>query len=122
MKLIPVFKCSNLIEAIKFYTEKLDFTVEEYTPEDPLVHIYNEDSIIQLTTGESDKLYGSVIYVPVTDVDAHYEKYKGRGLDTTKYPQSPVHTSPVDQTWGWREFYVTDQDGNTLRFCTKLKQ
>jgi hypothetical protein len=27
-----------------------------------------------------------------------------------------VHAAPVDQTWGTREFYVSDPDGNTLRF------
>jgi len=33
------------------------------------------------------------------------------GLDTSRQSGSPV-----DQTWGTREFYVTDPDGNTLRF------
>jgi hypothetical protein len=27
-----------------------------------------------------------------------------------------VHAGPIDQTWGTREFYVDDPDGNTLRF------
>jgi hypothetical protein len=30
--------------------------------------------------------------------------------------ESPVHQGPLDQSWGIREFYVTDPNGNTLRF------
>jgi hypothetical protein len=52
----------------------------------------------------------------VNDVDALFQKYLSRGLDRSTKTDSPVHQSPVDQTWGSREFYVTDPDGNTLRF------
>jgi hypothetical protein len=31
-----------------------------------------------------------------------------------------VHEGPIDQSWGMREFYVTDEDGNTLRFGRPL--
>jgi hypothetical protein len=31
-----------------------------------------------------------------------------------------VHEGPIDQTWGTREFYVEDLDGNTLRFTQPL--
>lgn len=30
--------------------------------------------------------------------------------------RSMVHEGPIDQSWGTREFYVDDPDGNTLRF------
>jgi hypothetical protein len=76
----------------------------------------------QITTFESDRLFGSVTYVYVDDVDALFAKFKHRGLDTSHKPNSPVHQGPVDQTWGRREFYVTDADGNTLRFCQPGKK
>ena len=41
---------------------------------------------------------------------------RARGLDPSGKPDSPVHQGPLDQTWGTREFYVDDPDGNTLRF------
>ncbi len=50
------------------------------------------------------------------DVDELFKSYLARGLDTSRKAASPVHQGPVDQTWGKREFYVTDPDGNTLRF------
>ena len=36
----------------------------------------------------------------------------------TGNPDAPgmVHEGPINQTWGTREFYVDDPDGNTLRF------
>ena len=52
----------------------------------------------------------------VEDVDTLFKIYVQRGLDTSKKKESPVHQGPVNQTWGMREFYVNDPDGNTLRF------
>jgi len=75
---------------------------------------------LQITTHESESLFGSVVYVWVPDVDILFAKYKSRGLDTFGKLNSPVHQGPVDQTWGRREFYVTDADGNTLRFCQPI--
>jgi hypothetical protein len=50
------------------------------------------------------------------DVDGLFSEYVERGPDTTGHGDSPVHRGPLNQTWGIREFYVTDADGNTLRF------
>ena len=74
---------------------------------------------LQITTHESSKLFGSIVYVQVDDVDTLFTKFKGRGLDNSAKSDSPVHAGPVDQTWGRREFYVTDEDGNTLRYCQR---
>jgi hypothetical protein len=40
------------------------------------------------------------IGVFVDDVDERYATFRARGLDTTQRPESPIHTAPVDQTWG----------------------
>jgi hypothetical protein len=32
-----------------------------------------------------------------------------------------VHEGPIEQTWGTREFYVDDPDGNTLRFTQRFR-
>ncbi|HEY9002893.1 MAG TPA: VOC family protein [Mucilaginibacter sp.] len=123
MKIIPLFKCRNLKDAIDFYTGILDFKLK-YT--DPSannwggVDLINEGAELQLTTYESDNLYGSVANVWVDDVDSLFNKYLERGLDTSHKKNSPVHQGPLNQTWGTREFYITDSDGNTLRFCKSL--
>ena len=123
MKIIPLFKCRNLKDAIDFYTGVLDFKLK-YA--DTLANnwggadLVNEDAELQLTTYESDSLYGSVVNVWVDDVDSRFAKYLERGLDISHKKDSPVHQGPLNQTWGTREFYVTDSDGNTLRFCKSL--
>jgi len=123
MKMIPLFKCRNLKDAVDFYTRILDF---ELKYADPSANdwggadLINNDVELQLTTYESDTLYGSVVNVWVDDVDGLFNKYLERGLDTSHKKNSPVHQGPLDQTWGTREFYVTDTDGNTLRFCRSL--
>jgi hypothetical protein len=51
-------------------------------------------------------------------VAALFRKFRERGLATPGNPDAPrmVHEGPIDQSWGTREFYVADPDGNTLRF------
>jgi catechol 2,3-dioxygenase-like lactoylglutathione lyase family enzyme len=119
MKLIPLLKVSNINEAVVFYTNVLDFNLKypqqvlnEYSVD--LIHAGAE---LQLTM--TDGIFGIAVYVD--DVDAVFKKYLQRGLVTPRKENSPVHESPINQTWGMREFYVTDADGNTLRFATPLR-
>jgi uncharacterized glyoxalase superfamily protein PhnB len=118
MKIIPLFKCRRMKEAIDFYTKVLDFTQKypEETPDDPVVDLMLGEAELQLTSIESDNLYGSVVNIIVNDIDERFQRYLDRGLAVSDKINSPVHQGPVDQTWGAREFYVTDPSGNTLRF------
>ncbi|RYU93591.1 glyoxalase superfamily protein [Emticicia agri] len=118
MKIIPLFKCHHMQEAIDFYTQVLDFRQKypEETANDAVVDLINEEAELQLTQYESDTLYGSVVNIVVTDIDERFQRYLDRGLDISGKTNSPVHQEPIDQTWGSREFYVTDPSGNTLRF------
>lgn len=124
MKIVPLFKVRNLEDAIRFYTRVLDFELqyeEKHAYEWGGADLEREGSELQLTTHESERLFGSVCNVWVDDVDGLFEQYVKRGLDTSQKKESPVHQGPLDQTWGTREFYVTDTDGNTLRFCKRLQ-
>jgi catechol 2,3-dioxygenase-like lactoylglutathione lyase family enzyme len=122
MKMIPLFKCKNMKDALSFYTGILDFKLKyaDASANDWVVDLINGEAELQLTVLESDNLYGSVVNVWVADVDSLFNKYLKRGLDTSHKKKSPVHQGPLDQTWGTREFYITDDDGNTLRFCKSL--
>src|SRR6188768_3270041 len=115
MNFIPLFKVSNMATAIRHYTQVLDFvmTWPEDTVDSAVVDLGHEQMELQITTHESERLFGSVVYVWVPDVDSLFSKFISRGLDTSAKLNSPVHTGPVNQTWGRREFYVTDADGNT---------
>jgi hypothetical protein len=92
MQFIPLFKVGDMRVAIRHYTEVLDFvmTWPEDTPDSPVVDLGHEHMELQITTHESDRLFGSVVYVWVDDVDSLFAKFKSRGLDTNN-PNSPVH-------------------------------
>ncbi|MFV4649355.1 VOC family protein, partial [Mycobacterium tuberculosis] len=65
---------------------------------------------------EGDGVFGQALGIRVDDLDALYATFKARGLAPSAKPDSPVHQGPTEQSWGTREFYVDDPDGNTLRF------
>jgi uncharacterized glyoxalase superfamily protein PhnB len=44
----------------------------------------------------------------VEDVDALHAELVAKGV--------PIDLEPTDQTWGNREMYVKDPDGNSIRF------
>ena len=119
MKIVPLFKCRDMQKAIAFYTGILDFELKykEASANDLVVDLVNNTIELQLTIAEGDYLFGSVANIWVDEVDELFQKYVQRGLDHSNKKDSPVHQGPTDQTWGTREFYVTDVDGNTLRFC-----
>jgi catechol 2,3-dioxygenase-like lactoylglutathione lyase family enzyme len=118
MKMIPLFRCRNMQAAIAFYTGVLDFELKEpgASADDWVVLLKNGDAELMLTILEGDQPMGIAANVLVQDIDGLFEKYVQRGLDTSGKQDSPVHLGPLNQSWGNREFYVTDADGNTLRF------
>jgi len=116
MNIIPILKCKDIKESLSFYTEVLDFTIKHpiNLEKQPVVTLMNNAAELQLSV--SDGVYGTAVNVLVDNVDKLFIKYLKRGLDTSKKEISAVHQSPINQAWGMREFYVTDANGNTLRF------
>lgn len=120
--MIPLFRCSNMKQAISFYTEVLDFQLAEpgASPDDWVVLLSNGDAELMLTILEGDQKSAINANVLVSNIDELFKKYTSRGLDQSHRKESPVHLGPFNQSWGNREFYVTDADGNTLRFVQPL--
>jgi catechol 2,3-dioxygenase-like lactoylglutathione lyase family enzyme len=104
-----------MARSLRFYTENLDFEIAPWDDADsPVIDLLRDGAKMQLC--EFDGTPGIALNVEVDEVDELFRSYLERGLDPSGKPNSPVHQGPVDQTWGTREFYVTDPDGNTLRF------
>lgn len=120
MKIIPLLRCNNLKESIAFYTNVLDFTLKypEEADNEWVVDLMNGDAELMLASRDGTPRIAVVI--KVNNVDALFTKYVNRGLIVPNKPNSPVHNSPIDQTWGMREFYVDDPSGNTLRFAQSI--
>jgi uncharacterized glyoxalase superfamily protein PhnB len=95
---VPVFHISNSAEALKFYCEKLGFRHEFShraieAQADPCYSGVSRDGIwLHLSSFSGDAVVGGVANIIVENVE------------------------PVNQTWGSREMYVKDSDGNCLRF------
>lgn len=64
---------------------------------------------LHLSSFSGDGVSGGVANLLVDDVDVLHAELLDKGVQI-----DPGH--PVDQTWGSREMYVRDPDGNTLRF------
>ena len=123
MKIIPVLKCKDMNESLLFYINILGFE-HKYTdtaPIFPVINLIKDDIEIQLSILGGDGVFGTAINVQTDDVDKLFKTFVQRGLDTSNKNESPVHQTPLNQTWGTREFYVTDPNGNTLRFGTPIK-
>jgi catechol 2,3-dioxygenase-like lactoylglutathione lyase family enzyme len=119
MAIIPTVRCSNLRRSLTFYTSVLDF--ERLDGDDDLVDpsfcaVLRGGDRLFLSSHRGDGEFGQAVVVTTDDIDALFRKFRERGLQTPGNPDSPVHEGPIDQTWGTREFYVDDPDGNTLRF------
>ena len=127
MAIIPQIRCSRFAQAFEFYTKILDF--EYVDGDDPTA----PDAAFCVLSREGDEIFlcsfdggiRSVVAVMTKDVDALFRKFKGRGLQTPGNPDLPaeeVHQGPLNQTWGTREFYVEDPEGNSLRFTQVLPE
>jgi len=120
---IPLMKAIDMDQSIDFYTRVLDFEVEGRWPSTgspSFANLRRDKIFVQLSTHSGDGVLGSVATIVVEGIDDLFKKYLSRGLDTRGRENSPVHQGPIDQTWGWREFYITDPSGNTLRFAQEL--
>ena len=122
MAIIPTLRCRNMRASIAFYTGVLDFerVGDEADLADPCFSVLARDGgWLYLSSHRGDGQFGTAIVVTTDDVDALCRKFRQRGLRTPGNPDAPreVHEGPIDQTWGTREFYVDDPDGNTVRFA-----
>jgi catechol 2,3-dioxygenase-like lactoylglutathione lyase family enzyme len=111
--------------ALVFYTSVLDFerVDGDDTFADPSFSVLERDGDrLFLSSHRGDGAFGQAVVVTTDDVDALVRTFRARGLNTPGDADAPqaVHEGPMDQTWGTREFYVDDPDGNTLRFTQGL--
>jgi uncharacterized glyoxalase superfamily protein PhnB len=110
---IPILHVGNSIAAEDFYCGQLGFRREfAYRPGDagdPCYMGVTRDHIrLHLSSFSGDGVAGGAVYLAVDDVDTLHAEFRAKGI--------VIDTAPVDQTWGNREMYVKDPDGNSLRF------
>lgn len=123
MPIIPVLHCASIQTALAFYTRTLDFAVlggDASTTDPAYCVLARQDQYLILSSHRGDSVAGQAVVVTSDDVDADWRHFRESGLVPAKRAaESPVHSGPLEQTWGTREFYVDDPDGNTLRFTQR---
>jgi len=123
-RVVPIIRVTDIRSAIEFYCSTLGFVADfsySASPDGPwYAGVSLEGHQVHLSTFAGDGVTGTAAYLYVDDVDAVFGNFLRAGLKTPGNPNSPVEEAPVDQSWGMREFYVRDPDGNTLRFGSPI--
>jgi uncharacterized glyoxalase superfamily protein PhnB len=113
---IPVLHVSSSAAAEEFYCARLGFTrLFAWRPDpaksDPgYLGLARDDARLHLSSFPGDGVSGGVVFLEVEDVSALWAEFTARGV--------PIALPPTDQSWGNREMYVVDADGNALRFAS----
>ncbi len=115
---IPVLHVSDSSKAEAFYCNLLGFRREsahraDASKADPCYMSLVRDGVwLHLSSFSGDGVSGGVVFLLVDDVDALHAELAAKGV--------AIDTGPIDQTWGNREMYVKDADGNCIRFIHEL--
>jgi uncharacterized glyoxalase superfamily protein PhnB len=111
---IPLLHVSNSAAAEEFYCRRLGFRREfahrgDEAKADPCYMGLTRDGVwLHVSSFSGDGISGGVVNLIVEDVDALHVELVAQGVR--------IDSGPVDQTWGSREMYVKDGDGNSIRF------
>jgi uncharacterized glyoxalase superfamily protein PhnB len=113
---IPIFVVRDLDEAMRYYREKLGFTIG-WTWGDPPDRAGAEldDIEIQLVGPGLPDLHGrSVVYCHMVGVDEYYAACRARG--------AVIAMELGARPWGVRDFRVIDPSGNRIGFAEIIER
>jgi catechol 2,3-dioxygenase-like lactoylglutathione lyase family enzyme len=111
---IPVLHVSSAAQAEEFYCEKLGFRqqfayrVDEIRPDPCYMGLRRDGVELHVSSFSGDGAPGGVVFLLVDDVDLLHAELVAKSV--------PIALEPTDQSWGNREMYVKDSDGNSIRF------
>ena len=110
---IPVLHVEPIDRAKDFYRtlgfeEIFAYRFDDRQSDPCYMGLRREGVTIHVSSFLGDGVAGGVVFIVVDDVDALYEELMERGIS--------ISLPPTDQSWGNREMYITDPNGNSLRF------
>jgi uncharacterized glyoxalase superfamily protein PhnB len=111
---IPVLHVTSSATAEDFYCKRLGFQrefahrVDDAKPDPCYMGLTRDGVWLHVSSFSGDGISGGVVNLIVEDVDALHVELVEKGVR--------IDTGPVDQSWGNREMYVKDADGNSIRF------
>jgi uncharacterized glyoxalase superfamily protein PhnB len=120
----PSFTVNDLDRSLAWYRDVLGFTVEERWEQDgQLRGVSLRAGGASFMLGQDDwkkgrdrrKGEGFRVYCETAeDVDALAERIKARG--------GRLDSEPADESWGWRDFSLTDPDGFKLTIGAEIRK
>ncbi len=111
---IPVLHVSSAAAAQEFYCDRLGFRqeftyrIDEPNPDPCYMGLTRDGVELHVSSFSGDGVAGGVVFLLVDDVDALHAELVAKGV--------PIDLAPTNQSWGNREMYVKDADGNSIRF------
>ena len=111
---IPVLHVASSEVATEFFCRKLGFERRfayriDDSKADPCYMGLTRDGVwIHVSSFSGDSVAGGAVYITVDDVDRLCADLAERGVT--------ADLEPTDQSWGNREMYIEDPDGNSVRF------
>jgi catechol 2,3-dioxygenase-like lactoylglutathione lyase family enzyme len=117
-RIVPIIKVADIRAALDFYCAVLGFSKDFHYSNagggPDYVGVSLDGHQLHLSTFPGDGSGATATYFYVDDVDALFLGFRARGLE--------AELEPTDQTWGLREMYLRDPDGNTLRFGSPVPE
>ena len=111
---IPVLHVRSSGAAEEFYCNRLGFRrkfayrFDEANPDPCYMGLTRDAVTLHVSSFSGDGVPGGVVFLVVEDVDGLHAELVAKGV--------PIALEPTDQSWGNREMYVEDPDGNSVRF------
>jgi catechol 2,3-dioxygenase-like lactoylglutathione lyase family enzyme len=86
-----------------------EFAYRPFGGSDPCyMGLTRDDVELHVSSFPGDGVAGGVVFLLVRDVDELFKELRDRGVT--------IDLEPTDQSWGNREMYIHDPDGNSIRF------
>jgi catechol 2,3-dioxygenase-like lactoylglutathione lyase family enzyme len=111
---VPVLRVSDSVAAEGFYCNRLGFRREfayrlDDTKPNPCYMGLSRDGVeLHVSSFSGSGVSGGVVLLLVDDLDDLHAELVAKGV--------PIALEPTNQTWGNREMYINDVDGNSIRF------
>lgn len=114
----PVLDISDWNTAKTFYCEKLGFAVDwAYQPNASSVNpaylgLSREGACIEVSSFPGSAVFANSVVSDVRDVNELFQEFQKNGV-------TEFALEPYTQSWGNREMYLRDSDGNKLNFIQR---
>ena len=111
-RVAPELPVSNLEESVKYYERKLGFRLAMEMPGGNYAIVERDDIAIHLFQDDAQRSSPVGIHIFTEDLEALHTELKSRG--------ARISQEILRKPWGTRDFRVSDDFGNEIKFTEPL--